>query len=66
MFSGKYDLPKHNGRVFIDRDGTAFIGMINYLRNGKFPIFKEKNDELNFMEELEFWQIPLYDNSKLY
>jgi hypothetical protein len=24
MFSGRYPLTKHNGRVFIDRDGEAF------------------------------------------
>ena len=63
MFSGKYDLPKHNGRIFIDRDGLAFSGLIQYLRNGKFPILKDKNEETNFLEELEYWQIPLYETS---
>ena len=64
MFSGRHDIPKHNNRLFIDRDGLAFQHMINYLRNGKFPIFKEKNEEINFFEELDFWQVPLCDNSK--
>jgi hypothetical protein len=64
MFSGRHEIPKHNGRLFIDRDGLAFSNMVNYLRNGKFPIFKDKNEEINFFEELEFWQIPLYEGSK--
>lgn len=66
MFSGRHEIPKHNNRMFIDRDGLSFQNMVNFLRNGKFPIFKDKNEELNFFEELEFWQIPIYDNSKAY
>lgn len=65
MFSGRHEIPKHNHRLFIDRDGSAFFNMINYLRSGKFPIFKDKNEELNFLEELEFWQIPILEESKL-
>ena len=41
MFSGRHQLPKHNGRIFIDRDGKAFIHMINYLRTGEKPPFEE-------------------------
>lgn len=64
MFSGRHEIQKHNGRIFIDRQGEAFINLINYLRNGKYPIFKDKNEEINFFEELQFWQIPIYDTSK--
>ena len=39
MFSGRHDLPRHNGRIFIDRDGQAFVDMISYLRNGVKPPF---------------------------
>jgi hypothetical protein len=65
MFSGRHELPKHDNRIFVDRDGSAFSNMINYLRNGKYPIFKEKNEEINFFEELEFWQIPISENSNI-
>ena len=64
MFSGRHEIQQHNGRLFIDRDGNSFQNMIHYLRNGKFPVFKEKNEEINFFEELDFWQIPLNDLSK--
>lgn len=59
LFSGKYDLPKIESRIFIDRDGEPFVNMINYLRTGKYPIFKDRKDEVNFMDELKFWKIPI-------
>jgi len=40
--------------------------MINYLRNGKYPVFKDKNEEINFFEELNFWQIPIYETSEYF
>lgn len=33
MFSGRHKLSHHNGRVFIDRDGDAFVHLITYLSN---------------------------------
>jgi len=64
LFSGKHEIPKHNGKIFIDRQGEAFINMINFLRNDRIPNFKDINEEINFHEELHFWQIPINDNSK--
>jgi hypothetical protein len=43
MFSGRHRLTKHGGRVFIDRDGEAFITMLSFLRTGKVPIFLNQN-----------------------
>ena len=59
MFSGRHKLTKHNGRIFIDRDGDVFCMIINYLRTGKVPLFESKYKEIAFYEELDFWQIPL-------
>jgi hypothetical protein len=59
MFSGRHKLTKHNGRIFIDRDGETFCFLISYLRNGKIPLFDNKIKENAFFEELDFWQIPL-------
>jgi len=59
MFSGKHKLNKHKGRAFIDRDGEAFLSVITYLRSGKIPVFNTKAEEIKFLEEMEFWQIPL-------
>jgi hypothetical protein len=61
MFSGRHEIPKHYGRLFIDRQGEAFVNLINYMRNGKYPVFKDKNEEINFFEELNYWQIPIYE-----
>jgi len=63
MFSGKYEVAKHNERYFIDRDGNSFVHMVNFLRNGKMPNFKDKTEEASFYEELEFWQIPYKDET---
>lgn len=58
LFSGKYELPTYDGRIFIDRDGEPFVNLINYLRTGKFPIFTSRRDELLFQNELNYWKIP--------
>jgi len=63
MFSGKYEIAKHNERHFIDRDGSSFVYVINFLRNSKMPNFKDKAEEASFYEVLEFWQIPYKDEA---
>ena len=77
MFSGRHQLPKHDGRIFIDRDGKAFTHMINYLRTGEKPPFEEdggnkqlvhfrgsiiSEEERMFYRELQYWQIPSPEN----
>jgi len=59
MFSGRHKLSHHNGRVFIDRDGDAFVHLITYLRTGKVPLFKTKAEENAFNDELDYWGVPL-------
>jgi hypothetical protein len=63
MFSGKHELKNHEERIFIDRDGDAFIAVLSYLRTGIFPLFGSKLDEEHFLEEMEYWQIPLEHDS---
>jgi hypothetical protein len=63
MFSGRHELPRHNNRIFIDRDGAIFTQLINYLRSGKYPIFNTKTEEINFFEEMEYWQINTNEDS---
>ena len=74
MFSGRHELTKFKGKIFIDRDGEAFADMISYLRNGRKPPFDDNhsNDqnmihfrgryvsqrERSFYRELDYWQIP--------
>ena len=39
MFSGKFEMePSEDGAFFIDRDGTHFRFILNYLRNGKLTL----------------------------
>ena len=60
MFSGMHELKKIDEEVFLDRDGQTFQHLVNYLRNDRevFPEFMDRNDEIHFFKELDFWRIP--------
>lgn len=66
MFNGMHNLKKVEDEVFLDRDGTTFQHLVNYLRNSQevFPEFMDRNEEKHFYKELEFWQIPLKNKVK--
>ena len=50
MFSGKFEMePSEDGAFFIDRDGTHFRFILNYLRNGELIL----PDGAAFLKELE-------------
>ena len=58
MFSGKFEMkPSEDGSFFIDRDGTHFRFILNYLRNGELIL----PEGATFLKELEaeakFYQI---------
>ena len=58
MFSGKFGTkPSEDGSFFIDRDGTHFRFILNYLRDGELILPKGATflDELR--KEAEFYQI---------
>jgi hypothetical protein len=66
MFNGLHELKKIDGEVFLDRDGRTFLHLVNYLRNNRevFPEFMDRNDEIHFFKELEFWKIPTTGHEK--
>ena len=58
MFSGKFDTkPSEDGSFFIDRDGTHFRFMLNYLRTGKLTLPEGATFLKELEEEAEFYQI---------
>ena len=60
MFSGKFKIEKdEDGNCFIDRDGTHFRFILNYLWDGDLPTthFKNKNILDELIEEVWFYQI---------
>lgn len=59
LFSGRHRIPYYKGQVFIDRDPAPFCHMISFLRTGKVPVFETANEEIEFLEELEYWQIEV-------
>ena len=57
-------MPMIGDKIFIDRDGEQFINLVNFLRTGKFPIMKDKEEESKFKDELNFWKISVQEKSK--
>ncbi|KAL9951575.1 hypothetical protein ACROYT_G044259 [Oculina patagonica] len=60
MFSGRFDTkPSEDGSYFIDRDGTHFRYILNYLRTGQLIVSKDElvriREEL--LTEAEFYQV---------
>ena len=55
MFSGKYKLvTNEEGNIFLDRNGSTFICLVNYLRNNReeIPSFETLNEQNLFQKEL--------------
>jgi hypothetical protein len=62
MFSGRHELKKDNGNggYFIDRDGTHFRYILNYLRDGEIKdgtIPENPNLWRELLTEAEYYQI---------
>ena len=58
MFSGRFDTkPAEDGAFFIDRDGTHFPFILNYLRTGKLTLPEGATFLKELVEEAEFYQI---------
>ena len=58
MFSGRFDTkPGEDGSYFIDRDGTHFRHILNYLRTGKLVLPDDKVVRMKLLNEAEFYQI---------
>ena len=58
MFSGKFEMKPHeDGTFFIDRDGTHFRFILNYLRTGKLTLPDGATFLKELAEEAEFYQI---------
>ena len=58
MFSGKFDTkPSEDGSFFIDRDGTHFRFILNYLRDGILILPEGATALKQLQQEAEFYQI---------
>ena len=63
-FNLDLNLPKRNGRIFIDRESESFKLLIYYLENNKLPKFKSNVEEKKFFNEVNYWRIPIHISSK--
>ena len=58
MFSGRFEMkPPEDGSFFIDRDGTHFRFILNFLRSGKLTLPEGATFLKELEEEAEFYQI---------
>ena len=58
MFSGRFDTkPSEDGSYFIDRDGTHFRYILNYLRTGQLIVPEDKIVREELLAEAEFYQV---------
>ena len=59
MFSGRFDTkPSEDGSYFIDRDGTHFRYILNYLRTGELIVPEEdKIVRRELLAEAKFYQV---------
>ena len=58
MFSGRFDSkPVEDGSYFIDRDGTHFRYILNYLRTGQLVVPEDKIVRRELLTEAEFYQV---------
>ncbi|XP_078354270.1 uncharacterized protein LOC144638853 [Oculina patagonica] len=58
MFSGRFDTkPSEDGSYFIDRDGTHFRYILNYLRTGQLIVPKDEIVREELLAEAEFYQV---------
>ena len=58
MFSGRHDCKvDDSGRVFIDRDGSMFKHILNFLRSGRLLLPNDFSDFALLANEADFYQI---------
>ena len=58
MFSGRFDTkPSEDGSYFIDRDGTHFRYILNYLRTGQLTVPDDKILRRELLAEAEFYRV---------
>jgi len=66
MFSGRHELKKQSGKVFLDRNPKVFRYVLDYLRNNQEVDFIFKDDTLKnlFEGELKHWNITDVSQTK--
>ncbi|KAH3766106.1 rab9 effector protein with kelch motifs [Pelomyxa schiedti] len=58
MFGGRYEVTvSPDGSVFLDRDGTHFKYILNYLRDGHVSLTRDKLLLKQLLQEAEFYQL---------
>eukprot|EP01132_Coremiostelium_polycephalum_P008593 gene8593-10573_t len=67
MFSGNFSVKPMEGTkntFFIDRDGTHFRYILNYLRDGELNYPSDPNHKKELIKEIKFYSLDDYINSE--
>ena len=63
MFSGRVPVQRDaEGRFFIDRDGSHFRHILNYLRDGSFPVRVGVVERLELEREVRFYGLSSFSD----
>ena len=58
MFSSRFDTkPGEDGSYFIDRDGTHYRYILNYLRTGELIVLNDEIIRRELLAEAKFYQV---------
>ena len=58
-FTSLENIPKRNGRFFLDRNHKAFLQVLDFIKTEKIPNFTKKNGKKLFLDELHYWGINI-------
>ena len=60
MFSGRHEVPPdEEDYIFIDRDGTHFRTILNFLRTGVLDVTSSTKDATELKREMEYYQLGI-------
>lgn len=59
FFSCLEKIPKRNGHIFLDRNYSTFMNLLDFLKTDKIPKINNRTEKCNFFDELDYWGIKL-------
>ena len=58
-FTSLENIPKRNGRFFLDRNHETFLKVLDFIKTEKIPNFAKTSGKKEFIDELNYWGINI-------